>query len=167
MHGFQRSGQLRPRRRRRRQFNHDGERRAVRQALTGAKLYLAGEFTSLKAAAEAVGASVDYVRAAVALLQAENVSLLQDVLAGHVPPAAAAKMVTQLAAAIVAYNAMTATDKKAFEFVTGATADLTDHLVHAIPSQRAAAARALGADVVWDEMVMPLIAADRQSAPAK
>jgi hypothetical protein len=166
MHGFQRSG-LRPRRRHRRQFNRDRKRRAVLRALTGAKLYLAGWFSSLAAAAEAVGAGVDYVRAAIILLRSENVSLLQKVLAGEAPMLAAARETVKLAAAVTAYKAMTAADRKAFAVVTGATADLTDHLVRSIPPQRAEAARALGADVVWDQMVLPLLVEDKEAVPAK
>ena len=112
MHGVQNGG-LRPRRRRRRQLNSRGERRAVRQALTGAKLYLAGEFPSLKAAAEAVGVSVRYVHAGVILLQAENADLLAQVLAGEMLTLAAAKEAKPVAKAIAAYKAMTEADKKA------------------------------------------------------
>jgi hypothetical protein len=162
MHGFQQGG-LRPRRRRRRQFNPDGERLAVKRGLTGAKLYLAGWFPSLKTAAEAVGAGVDYVRAAVALLRAENTSLLRKVLAGETPMLAAARGTLQLAAAVAAYKAMVEADRKAFASITGATADLTDHLARSVPSKRAEAARGIGAEAVWEQMVLPLITEDRST----
>ena len=80
---------------------------------------------------------------------------------------AAARETVKLAAAVTAYKAMTAADRKAFAVVTGATADLTDHLVRSIPPQRAEAARALGADVVWDQMVLPLLVEDKEAVPAK
>jgi len=160
MHGVQNGG-LRPRRRRRRQLNSRGERRAVRQALTGAKLYLAGEFPSLKAAAEAVGVSVRYVHAGVILLQAENADLLAQVLAGELLMLAAAKEAKPVAKAIAAYKAMTEADKKAFEAATGATTDL---FVHSDPSKWATAAAPLGPEVIWNQMVLPLLNADKGTA---
>jgi hypothetical protein len=38
---------------------------------------------------------------------------------------------------------------------------LAEHLVRSTPAERSAAATALGAATVWDEMIIPLIAADQ------
>jgi hypothetical protein len=43
---------------------------------------------------------------------------------------------------------------------------LTDHLARSSPAERAEAARVLGADVVWDTMIVPLIAEDRKATVA-
>jgi hypothetical protein len=164
MDGFVNGG-LKPRRRRRRQFNDDGQRLAVLRAFTGAKLYLAGWFASLADAAKSVGSNVHYLAAVIILLRSENVSLLNRVLANDVPLLAAAAQTKRLARLVSAYRSSSAADLKRFCDLTGVTNDLADHLVHSAPSERAAAARVLGPEVVWDEMIMPLIAEDRQSAP--
>jgi len=46
--------------------------------------------------------------------------------------------------------------------VTGES--LVDHLMRSTPVERLEAARALGPEVVWDEMVLPLIAIERAAA---
>jgi hypothetical protein len=126
--------------------------------------HVQNEGCARKAAAKACGSNPHYVAAMLALLSSENWSLINKVLTGEVSLLAAAQEMGRLATAVAAYRAMAAEDRKAFTVLTGVTADLTDHLVHSDPSQRAEAARALGPDVVWDEMVMPLIVEDRQSA---
>jgi hypothetical protein len=42
---------------------------------------------------------------------------------------------------------------------TGTTTDPTDHLLHSTPIQGTEAARGLGAEAVWDQMVAPLVSA--------
>ena len=163
MDGFHNGG-LRPRRRRRRQFSHDGQRLAVLRAFTGAKLYLAGWFASLTAAAKGVGSDTHYLAAVIILLRSENVSLLNRVLAGDMPLLAAAAQTKRLARLVAAYRSASAADLERFCDLTGAANNLADHLVNSVPSERAAAARALGPEVVWEQMVLPLIQEDRQSA---
>jgi len=165
MHGFDNGG-LRPRRRRRRQFNPDGERLAALRAFTGARLVRA-EAISMAEAAERSGSNRCYVKAALTLLASENTTLIQRVVAGHVPLRAAAAQMKRLAQLVAAYRWSSATDRNKFRDLTGLTNNLADHLIHADPAERAEAARALGADVVWDEMILPIIQQDRQSAPAK
>jgi hypothetical protein len=74
MHGLIR-GRRRSRQSSRRHFR-SGQRAAVVRAATAAKLYLEKSVPTLAAAAEACGTNVAYVRAAVALLKAEDPSLL-------------------------------------------------------------------------------------------
>jgi hypothetical protein len=144
-----------------------GQRLAALRAYTAAS-HVQNEGCSQKAAAKACGSNPLYVAAMLALLGSEKWSLVHKVLTGEVPLLAAARKVGKLAAAVSAYKAMSAADQKTFTTLTDTTpTNLTDHLVHSNPSERAAAARALGADVVWDEMVLPLIREDRQSAPAE
>jgi len=169
MHGFHRDDSgVKARRRPLRQTGpqvQDGTRLAVLRARTAAGLVRHGG-CSRKAAAKACGANLRYVAAMLVLLASANASLVEKVLAGEVPLLAAAREVGKLAATVAAYKAMSAADKAAFATLTGATADLADHLVHTSPSGRAEAARALGPDVVWDQMVLPLIMEDRAS-PAR
>jgi hypothetical protein len=70
-----------------------GCRAAVMRATTGARLYLDGKAPSLAAAAEACGSNIHYVRAAIALLKAEDPSLLNGALGGWVSLAEAADQV--------------------------------------------------------------------------
>jgi hypothetical protein len=144
-----------------------GQRLAALRAITGAKLYLTGWFATLRAAAKAVGSNTHYLTAAIILLRSENTSLLNRVLSGKMPLLAAAVQMKQLAKLVTAYRSSSAADLKGFRDLTGATNNLADHLVHSAPSERAAAARSLGPDVVWEQMVLPLIQEDRQSAPAE
>lgn len=164
MHGFQNGG-LR-RRSRRRQMDH-GQRLAALRAINGAKLYLAGWFATLKAAAKGVGSNTRYLTAAIILLRSENTSLLNRVLSGDMPLLAAAAQMKQLAKLVAAYRWASATDRNQFRALTGLTNNLADHLIHSLPTERATAARSLGPDVVWEQMVLPLIQEDRQPAPVK
>jgi hypothetical protein len=45
--------------------------------------------------------------------------------------------------------------------VSASAETLAEHLVRSTPAERSAAATVLGAATVWDEMIVPLIAADR------
>ena len=142
------------RRRRHRQFDN-GQRRAVLQAITGWGQYASGAASTLAAAARSTGSNIAYVAAVGVLRAAENASLLEKALTGDVPLLAAAAEAKRLAKATAAYRAKLG-------------CNLVVHLAHSTPAERVAAARALGAEVVWDEMVAPLIEEDRrQPAPAK
>jgi len=124
----------RPRPSYRSQFK-DGERRAVRRALTAAKLYLAGVVPTLATAAESCGTSVPYVRAAIVLLQAEDPKLVSAVLHGFVQLLPAARAMRSTARLISAYRAADSADKFAFGC--------------AVP-----------VGTVWDEVIVPVIDED-------
>jgi hypothetical protein len=131
-----------------------GLRRAVLRATTGWRLYADGTAPTLKAAAQSTGSNIAYIAAAGVLLAAGNTSLLDKVRTGEIPLLAAAAQVKQLAKTTAAYK-------------TKLADDLATHLVQSTPAERAAAARSLGADVIWDEMILPLIREDRETAPAE
>jgi hypothetical protein len=126
-----RANRTRRRSARRSQFRR-GERRAVRQALTAARLRLGHPIkaTSLAEAAEAAGSSVHYVEAAVWVLEAEDVVLLADVLAGGKPLLAAGAQARHRAALITAFR-------------------------KASPHDRAVSGSTIGIDAVFDTMVVP------------
>jgi hypothetical protein len=130
MHGFI-SVSKRRRQSTRRQF-HRGHRRAALRAVTAAGLYLGGTIPGLYAAAEACGSNCLYVRAAVVLLRSKNNALLNDVLKGRAPILAAAKQAQRLAKLVAAYR-------------------------EALPEDLVAAARTIGGEAVFDEMVSPAI----------
>ena len=116
-----------PYRNRRRRMRH-GVCAAALHAVTAARLYLSGQIPNLFKAAESCGSNVSYVRAAIILLRAENSTLLEHVLRGHVALLAAARQVQRLVDLVAAYRA---TDEK-------------DHV---------ACFRALGPEHVFDELV--------------
>jgi hypothetical protein len=98
------------------------ERAAVRRALTGASLYLDRKVPTLTAAAMACGSNAPYIRSAIVLLKTENFTLVDRVLAGHVPLMAAAREARPLAELVGAYRSAAAEDHVAFARVIGPTA---------------------------------------------
>src|SRR5689334_1899119 len=85
-------------RQRRAQFK-DGERRAVRQALTAAHLYR-GDIApppTIAKAAEMTGACVPYAEAMLTILASEDAELVDRVLSGNVPLVKAAAEVRKRA----------------------------------------------------------------------
>jgi len=147
MDGFHKGG-LR-RRRRGRQMDH-GLRRAVLRAATGWQIYANGTASTLKAAAQCTGSNIHYIAAVGVLRAAGNTSLLNQAAAGEMSLLAAASQVKRLAKATAARKAKLADD-------------LAAHLTESTPTERIAAARALGAEEVWLQMVLPLLDEDRQS----
>ena len=131
-----------------------GLRLAVLRATTGWRLYENGTAPTLAAAAQSTGSNIAYIAAAGVLLAAGNTSLLNKAAMGETPLLAAAAQVKQAAKVTAAYKAKLADS-------------LATHLVQSTPAARAAAARALGPEVIWQQMVLPLIQEDRQSAPAE
>jgi hypothetical protein len=110
-------GRRRPRRQSSRRPYQSSRRRyrngrvaAAVRACTGAQLYLGKMVPTITAAAEAVGSNAKYVRAAVVLVKAENMTLLNSVLAGHIALLAAAQQAEQLANLVAAYRAASAQD---------------------------------------------------------
>ena len=113
----------------RRRYRH-GRRAAAVRALTGARLYLAGEVPTLSAAADAVGSCVAYVAAALILLRANNASLVQSVIAGRKQIVQAAGEAKRLANLITAYQEAEDSDRIAFARAAGLEA-IFDVLVKA------------------------------------
>ena len=117
------------RRSRRRQIRN-GQRAAVLRALTAAKLHASGAITSLAKAAESCGSNVNYVRAVIVLLKAENETLLRRVLTGDAPLLGAAQQAQRMADLISAYRSANSADRVAFARTCGAEA-IFDVLVEA------------------------------------
>jgi hypothetical protein len=110
----------------------NGERVAVRRALTGARIRLGLplEASTYVAAAEQVGSTPLYVEAMRWLLKAEDPALLADALAGRVPLLAAATEARKLGDLIAAFRKASRHDRA----VSGST---------------------LGIDEVFDDMIVP------------
>jgi hypothetical protein len=154
--------QPRPSRRRRRQsarrhFLRNGQCAAALRAFTGAKGYLGGQFPTIAIAAVSVGSNTRYVKAAAIILQTEDPALINRAMCGH-SILSIAMEVEQLAKLMVAYRSASVSPEvlRAFAAATGATSDLGEHLLHSSPIQRTEAARGLGAEVVWNDMINPL-----------
>jgi hypothetical protein len=110
----------------------NGHRAAVLRAVTSASILLGRPIkaSSQARAAELCGANVQYVEAAVWLLQAEDSALIADVLAGRISLLKAAAKVRRRSRLIAAYQDATADDRAAFGEVVGAAS-------------------------VWDEVIAP------------
>lgn len=139
MHGFI-NGARRRRQSARRHFR-GGRRTAALRAFTGAHLYLNKWVPTLATAAGSCGSNIEYVRAAVVLLRGDDETLQTSVLTGHTSLLAAAAQVRRLVDLIAAYR-------------------------NASSAQKAAAGRAVGIDMVWDEMIIPTITVEREKALA-
>ena len=109
-----------------------GQCAAARRALIAAQLYLDGKVPNLTAAALSCGSCVVYVRAAVTLIQSENLVLLERVRRGHIPLLAAAKQVKQVAALVDAYRSAGAADRVMFAKAIGPTTLFDSALVPAL-----------------------------------
>jgi hypothetical protein len=107
----------------RRQFRH-GQRAAAVRAFAAAELYLNNLAPTLAAAAEGCGVNIHYVRAAIILLSANNVSLKHDVLRGRVAILAAAREARRLVNLITAYREAKDPDRVAFAKAYGTEAIL-------------------------------------------
>jgi hypothetical protein len=130
MHGFT-NGSRRSRQSARRHFRH-GQRMAAVRAITAAQLYLGKSAPSLRAAAERCGSGVVYVRAAVTLLQSENATLINEVIAGRVPILCAARQIQQVAKLVASYRQATASDRVQFAHAIGPTVLFDSSLVPAL-----------------------------------
>jgi hypothetical protein len=133
----------------RRHFRN-GHRAAVVRATTGARLYLDKAVPSLAAAAESCGSNVQYIQAAVALLQANDPSLLNLAMAGWVSLIRAANQ---------------ARLRRKMERVT------VDEAVASwrvwTPEQRAEFGRGAGVADVWDHAIAPVLAEEREQVAAE
>jgi hypothetical protein len=130
MHGFT-NGSRHSRQSARARFRH-GQRMAAVRAITAARLYLSKSAPTQIAAAERCGSGVVYVRAAVTLLQSENATLINEVIAGRVPILFAAKQMRRLAGLVAAYRTASATDRVQFAHAIGPTTLFDSSLVPAL-----------------------------------
>jgi hypothetical protein len=124
------TGHRRCRQPRGRRFRH-GHRAAALRAFSAAQLFLRRDVPTLGLAAAACGANPSYVRALVALVKAENETVLNEVLTGRVPVLAAARQVPRLAELVAAYRQASARDRVSFARAIGPTALFDDALVPA------------------------------------
>jgi hypothetical protein len=159
MHGYI----ARRRRRRqsaRRRFLRDGQCAAALRAITGARGCLSGQFPTIAIAAVSVGSNVHYVKAAVTIIQTEDPTLINRAMCGESILSIAVE-VKPLAKLMAAYRSASVSPEvlTAFRTATGATSDLGEHLLHSTSIQRTEAARGLGAEVVWNDMIEPLVPA--------
>jgi hypothetical protein len=137
-----------------------GVRAACLRALTGARLYLRGEFPTLEAAAAHVGSCKAYIEAAITLIESDDQKLIERVLCGDISILAAAESVKPLVMLLIGFAQASPRAKDAFFARTGCTADLGKKLVASAPAERTQAAQQLGdPEVIWSEMVMPLVTA--------
>jgi uncharacterized protein YdbL (DUF1318 family) len=121
----------RPRQSPRRQIRN-GQRAAALRAFTAAKFYQRGDFPTIADAAESCGANTTYVQAAMVLIRAGNQKVIGDVLSGYVPLLTAADELRRMVELVEAYR-------------------------RARPRDLARAARAVGAEKLFTEMVEPAI----------
>ncbi len=108
------------------------QRAAVLRALTGAKGYRNGWFSTVSEAATACGSNAVYVAAAVVLLEAENSTLLDQVLTGQVPLLAAVEEIKRLAELVAAYRKASAADRVQFARTIGPSTLFDNSLVPAL-----------------------------------
>jgi hypothetical protein len=111
-----------------RRLMRDGVCAAALRAVTGARVYKAGEAKTLPKAAAMSGSCPAYVQAALVLIEADNHTLIDQVLTGRLPILAAARQVKQLSKLVDAYRAASASDRIAFGQAIGVTT-LFDHSV--------------------------------------
>lgn len=97
----------------------NGQCAAVLRAATGGRLYLNKAVPTLAYAAECVGSNVAYIKAAIVLLKAEDLTLLNQALRGHVPLLAAARQARCLVELIAAYRSAGDPDRVAFARACG------------------------------------------------
>ena len=116
----------------RRRFRNRGCAAALR-SVTAARFYLGGTIPTLELAAASCGSNVPYVRAAIVVLQSEG-HTLERVLAGKVPLLAAAQEVRRLADLLAAYR-------------------------RATPQDLVALGRAVTAERLWADAIVPAIGA--------
>jgi hypothetical protein len=121
-----------PHARRPRRYHRDGRQVAAVRALAGARLHLGLPIPppTVAEAAFMTGASASYVEAAIAVLRAEDETLIEAVRTGEISLLKAAAQV-----------------KRRAELITA--------LRRASPDDRAAAGRVLGVAAIFDECVVP------------
>jgi hypothetical protein len=109
-----------------------GCRASVLRALTGARGYRNGWFSTVSEAAIACGSNVTYVAAAIVLIESENTTLVDQVLTGKVSLLAAAKEIGRLAELVTAYRKASAADRVQFARAIGPSTLFDNSLVPAL-----------------------------------
>jgi len=142
------------RRRSSRQHIRDGVCLAALRAFTGAELYRAKEELTLGEAALKVGSNVDYIRAAVVLLELGDQVWIDRVLRGNCSILTAAASVEGFVKLVNAFKTASPGNLASFYTATG-TADLST------PVKRMEVARKLGPETIWDDMIVPLVSNGR------
>jgi hypothetical protein len=143
---YQTSQPRRQHRSSRRHFRH-GWRAAAMRAFTGARLYLDKKAPTLIRAAEDCGSNVQYVRAAIVVIEDGSLHEQALVLTGHLPLLVAANQVRQrrkaeripVDRAVLAWRSWT-------------------------PEQRAEFGRGAGISEIWDCAISPVINEERVAA---
>jgi hypothetical protein len=132
-----------PQRKRRspRRYFYNGRRAAVLRALTAARLYCDARRATLADAAASCGSCIPYVKAANVLLrhEATHGALILKVVHGEIPLLTAAAQLRCLDTLVATYHKASTAERVEF-------------------------AAALGVDVVWDQMILPIIAQERAAA---
>jgi hypothetical protein len=147
MHGLIRVTHRRRQRASARRHFRNGQCAAVLRALAGARLYLDKQAPTLIAAATSCGSNVQYVRAAIILIEDGSLNEQALVLAGHLPLLEAASQVRQRRAAeripvdeaVLAWRSWT-------------------------PEQRADFGRGAGISEIWDCAIAPVIATEERAS---
>jgi hypothetical protein len=133
------------------------------RAITAAKFYLdkvANESVTLRGAALSHGSCVPYVQAGILLIKANEPHLVNRVLRGDMPILAAAKEVWAQVTAIEALKVANPANLQAIYTKTGFTNNLSALLIDSSSAERTKAARDCGVDLVWSDMVEPVIGAE-------
>ena len=131
----------------RRLFRNGPSCAAAIRAFTAAQLYLGKRVRSLAKAAASAGSNLRYARAAVVLIETDNRSISESVLAGRLPLLEAADRVRL--------------QRKARRSLS------VDEVVVAwrswSPEQRAQFGRGAGVAEVWDHAIVPTISQEREA----
>jgi hypothetical protein len=121
----------------RRHFRN-GQRAAALRAFTAARLYLAKSIPTLAEAAVSCGSNIQYVRAAIAVLQSESFMLRGEVVTGETPLLVAANQARNLLKAERSVEAARSVEEAVATWRTWS------------PEQRAEFGRGAGVADVWD-----------------
>jgi hypothetical protein len=133
---------------------------AALRAMTAGQMYLSeGGNITLEEMAARCGSNVAYVRAAVVLIKAGDLILIDRVMSGNIPILTAARLVEPLVMLLTGHAKASPKVKDDFFQITGCTDDLGQHLVASTLEQRLKAAARLGTAQLWDTMINPLLEA--------
>jgi hypothetical protein len=132
---------------------------AALRAVTAGQVYLTKDI-SLEEVAARHGSNVQYVRAAITLLKSGDQRLIEAVMRGDTPILTAAKAVVPLVMLLTGYEQASPKARDDFFAATGCTNDLGKHLAASSAAERTEGAVRFGdAEVIWNEMVLPLVRA--------
>jgi hypothetical protein len=136
----------------RRHFRNGVCAAAVR-AFNAGWFYLKGEYKTLAEAAVACGTCVIYIEAAIILIKRGDQHLIDQVLYGRRSILQAAALAKPVVLLVETYQNASSVNRIEFHNIVGIT-DLDT------PAGRTVAANKIGnASMIWDDMIMPLMAA--------